>query len=399
MAQGISILFITLVFQISAQMNKPLVPLLSEYLGLSGVTIGLVIAIQAFLPFFLAIPVGRMVDTSGCRRVLRWGSYLTIGTGVLYFCSNGVVLLTLAQILSGVGQLLIWLSVQTAATQLKTSVSARDSYIGFFGSFSAVGQFLAPIMGGVAADIWGYRIALLMLSGLGIFLLLGTALVPETAPDRPSSLRRSTIQSYREGGSILMNNRGVQLTVLAGCIPVFVTQIRSSFLPLYLHDLSFSNTSIGMIVGLGSLAAIFCRAMMGPMIVWLGRRRVLYMSLFTSFLPIAAVPLFHGFWPLACLSALSGWGGGINEPMTMSLLAAYTTKFQRGVAMGLRLTGNRASQFLAPLFFTVFYRYHGLAASFVDFGILLTFWCVGCISFISYYGLGSGLGVEEKEDC
>lgn len=86
-----------------------------------------------------------------------------------------------------------------------------------------------------------------------------------------------------------------------------------------------TNTELEIIVGMGSLVAIFCRAMMSPMIVRFGRRNVLYMSLFFSFLPMAVVPLFEHFAVLALLTTISGWGGGIREYRKTTLAIASDT--------------------------------------------------------------------------
>lgn len=395
MLTSFCILFISFAYQISVQVGKPLIPILAQSMGASGSVIGFIVAVQSFFPLVLAIPTGWAVDFIGARRVLVLGSLFTIVAGIIYFLSIDLWILFMAQIFAGVGQLSVWLAAQTIATQVHKSVGARDSFVGYFGSFSATGQFLAPILGGVAADAWGYRVALTSVAISGVLIFISSLMVPVGTGAKPQNGNVVT-GSYMEAWHILSQNQGVQLAVICSFVPIFVTLLRSSFLPLYLNRLGFSNTSMGFVVALGPLAAILCRASMRVMIGNFSRRAVLFASIFTAFLAMAAVPFFQGFWPLALLSAISGWGSGINEPMTMTLIAAFTHYYRRGIAMGLRLAGNRIAQVISPIIFAAFMDAHGLARAFLDTGILLTIWSAGTIFFALKQRLGSDLGVKDK---
>ena len=143
---NISILLISFFYNISFVITKPFVPLLAKSLNASSSMIGILVSIQFFFPMILAIPAGQTVDFFGARRVLILGSLLIAFPGILYLYANDVWALFTAQIISGMGLLLVWLASQTVATQLHPGVGARDSFVGYFGSFSAAGQLLAPVL-------------------------------------------------------------------------------------------------------------------------------------------------------------------------------------------------------------------------------------------------------------
>jgi sugar phosphate permease len=157
-----------------------------------------------------------------------------------------------------------------------------------------------------------------------------------------------------------------------------------------------SNTIIGIIIALGPLSAILSRATMGVMIRMLSRRAVLFTSIYTACIAIAVVPYFHNILALAVLSAVSGWGSGLNEPMTISMIAAYSHGTKRGVAMGLRLAVNRFSMFISPLMFAMFMKIYSLASAFPITGSLLVFLNTVGVIFSFRLNLGSDLGVRKE---
>jgi MFS family permease len=394
MLSQMSILLISFFYNISFVITKPFVPLLAKSLNASSSMIGILVSIQFFFPMILAIPAGQTVDFFGARRVLILGSLLIAFPGIIYFYANDVWALFTAQIISGMGLLLVWLASQTVATQVHSGVGARDSFVGYFGSFSAAGQLLAPVLGGAIADAWGYRMALGSSFISGGIVFLCTLTLPKYE-SRQIKLSHVLFHSYADAWSILMKNHGVQLVALSSFVPLFVNLTRVSFLPLYLNSLNFSNTMMGVILSLGPLVAIFCRATMRIMIRVLSRRFVLFGTIITASVAMALFPLFKTFWPLAILSAACGWGSGMNEPMAISLVAAYTHGNTRGIALGLRLGVNRLTMFIAPLLFATFMKMYGLGNAFIASGSLLLAWTIGPMAYSYKLGLGADLGVKE----
>jgi MFS family permease len=394
MLSQVSILSICFLYNVSYIITKPFVSLLAQSLNASSTTIGLLVSVQFLFPMLLSIPAGQTVDFFGARRVLILGSLLITSSGVIYLCANNVWGLYAAQIISGIGLLVVWLASQTVATQVHSGVGDRDSFVGYFGSFSAAGQLLAPILGGAIADAWGYRMALGSTIVSGVTILLFTLSLPKHEA-RQGRINHVLFNSYADAWSILIKNHGVQLVALSSFVPLFVNLIRVSFLPLYLHDLNFSNTMMGVILSLGPLVAVFCRATMRPMIRILSRRFVLFGTIITASVAMALFPLFKSFWPLAILSAACGWGSGMNEPMAITLVAAYSQGRNRGIALGLRLAINRLTMFLAPLLFAGFMKTSGLSNAFLLSGSVLLAWTIGPMAYSYKLKLGPDLGVRD----
>lgn len=392
-----SILSVCLFYNIAYIITKPFVPLLAQSLNASSTMIGVLVSVQFVFPVLLAIPAGQTVDFFGARKVLFLGSLMIAVPGVMYLYTQGIWLLFVAQVISGTGLLFVWLASQTIATQVHSGVGARDSFVGYFSSFSAAGQFLAPILGGVIADAWGYRMALASTIAIGALTFFWSLWIPIYEKKQTTLRQNVLLNSYGDAWSLLLRNHGVQIVALSSFVPLFVNLIRVSFLPLYLNSLHFSNTMMGVILSLGPLVAIFCRATMRIMIKVLSRRFVLFGTILTASIAMALFPLFKTFWPLAILSAACGWGSGMNEPMAISLVAAYTQGSSRGIALGLRLTFNRLAMLLAPLIFGGFMNMYNLASAFMLSGSVLLAWTIGPMAYSYKLRLGPDLGVNEGQ--
>ena len=92
------------------------------------------------------------------------------------------------------------------------------------------------------------------------------------------------------------------------------------------------------------------RPFVSSVIKWAGGRSV---AIAWSPVLVALGFMFTGmtdsFIFLALLAALIGLGSGISQPLSMVVLAESVSEGQRSGALGMRLMGNRAVQFLAPL--------------------------------------------------
>ena len=88
---------------------------------------------------------------------------------------------------------------------------------------------------------------------------------------------------------------------------------------------------------------------MTRMISWLGTRAVLVGSMIAAAMALGGMAYSTQVWQLAVLNGLFGFGVGVGAPMTASWVAQLAPPTMRGTALGLRLSGNRLGQALAPL--------------------------------------------------
>jgi MFS family permease len=74
--------------------------------------------------------------------------------------------------------------------------------------------------------------------------------------------------------------------------------------------------------------------------------------------------LVRGYLPMAVAMAFAGLAMGMNQPPSMACVADAAPKDLRGVAMALRLTGNRVGLILSPMLAGLVVTAWGLPAYF-----------------------------------
>ncbi|GGA33895.1 MFS transporter [Paenibacillus physcomitrellae] len=388
-------------------LTRPIISLYAASLGMKGFAVGLVLAIYAFLPLLAAIPGGFIADKLGRTVVLRAGSVLMLTSGLLYFASSwfswGPWLLGLAQLLAGLGQMAVWLAVQVLITE--GPKQSHESQFATFSLYMAIGQMIAPIVSGFLSEHYGYSMVFAGYA-LSSLLLIGTSwqckeidttsqtgqskscssseadellpnIINRQSPSREARLSSSSpLSGVLSKCLSLLQNRHFAVILLTTFISLFIVDVRTAYLPIHLETLSITNTKVGLIVSVGALSALFVR----PIYPWLIRKihfRWLLISTYAvSLLLLFVTPLITNFYLMAGLVFFTGLALGINQPMTLSMIAQSTQSDERGVGIGLRLMSNRAAQLMDPLLFGLFTGFASLRTSFWLVGGVLLLCCL-----------------------
>jgi len=279
--------------------------------------------------------------------------------------------LTLLQVVAGTGQMLIVVASQTYVSSLGSG-QQRAHHLSIYAFAISAGQLAGPILGGALADTLGFRPAFLISGLVALFPLAAALFLPDTLPPAVRRERRNgalpTLSKLKE----LLQNDGIKAAILVSFAVIFTMGVRRTFLPLYLSELGFSATTIGFILSARALAAMAVRPWMGTVIALLGRRQLLLASMLAGALSILLIPAWPAFGPLTVLAVLGGVGTGFSQPLTLLSVSDRTGDNERGLALGLRMTGNRLALFTNPLVFGFVAEYGGLEVAFVAAGLLLT---------------------------
>lgn len=177
-AQTRAMLWILLIVYIFNFLDRQIVNILAEpikdSLKLSDTELGL-LAGPAFAVFYalLGIPIARYADKEGTNRVRLIAGALAIWSAMTAVCglAQNFVQLLFARIGVGVGEA----GCTPAAHSLITdSVPAekRSSAIAFYGLGVPIGSLLGLILGGIVNDLYGWRIALMLVGAPGLLLAL-----------------------------------------------------------------------------------------------------------------------------------------------------------------------------------------------------------------------------------
>lgn len=367
-------------------LTRPIITLYAASLGLQGLSIGIVLAVYALLPMLAAIPGGFIADRFGRSNVLRVGSFMMLGSGLLYWISGGPWTLALAQLLAGLGQMAVWLAVQVLITE--GPVQGNEGRFATFSLYMAIGQMLAPILSGYLADHFGYKMVFAGYTLTSVLLIFTSWQCRDEAPSTlPSRVGQSAYLLPLENTSEkirrwlgqclgLLRNRSFAVILLTTFISLFIVDVRTAYLPLHLESLGISNTKVGLLVSIGAVSALFVRPLYPRLMARLSFGWMLTLTYAVSLLLLFIAPLLSNFYGIAALVFITGLALGINQPLTLSMIAHSTAPEERGLGIGLRLMSNRAAQLMDPLLFGFFTAFVSLQASFLLVGALLLACCV-----------------------
>ena len=349
-------------------MSGPLVPLQALALGASPGLIGLLMSVTAVGSLLVAVPAGAAVQRHGTRLPMVLACLLMAASSALPALSPTLGAIFVGLTLFEIGRILVIVGAQGHVANLGTG---RDSGLdfGWYGSAAAIGQTIGPAAAGLLMDHLGYRptwaviAGLLALTGLGFTRLIG--------PGRFTSQEQNRVRYTRERLRRLLNVPAM-VAILASFVVIFAMGARTTFFPIFMEELRYSATLIGAVLSLRALVSVSSRLIMRWFVRLCGGRfPALLVSMASLAVGVGLTPFCRDLASLAVLTVLVGIGTGFALPLSMATVADGVRPEDRGVAMGLRLSGNRLAQLVNPLLFGLLIQWFGMATAFWAGGLVL----------------------------
>ncbi|MBW3565527.1 MAG: DHA2 family efflux MFS transporter permease subunit [Acidobacteria bacterium] len=291
----------------------------------------------------LILPVGRLADNVGKKRVFTWGVIAFAATSLACGLAPGAVWLIIFRTLQGAAAALV-VPTSLALVQASFRSEDRSTAIGFWSGFSGLSTVLGPVVGGWLVDAISWRVVFF----LNLPLALVTAFLTRSIPsDEPA--KRSAIDYA--GAALLIASAGTLLFVLiegpvqgwtslpvlsAGVaflafLPALIVQQRRRgetrlLPPPIFESRPFIAANLITIVVYGVLGTVF-------FLLTIQLQNVLGYSAFQAGLATAPVTLL-----LLILSPLAGRWAGLHGPMIPLIagpaICAVGTYFMSRVADG-----------------------------------------------------------------
>ena len=346
------------ILQSATAVARPMVSYRALHIGMPPETLGLIATAFALAPVILALTIGRRIDRHGPFPFLLGAALLQgVAAIALIFVTSAPTLLAGTALL-GLSQLVFVVANQT----LVGSRSHLETYDQRFSSLSFVaslGQLIGPISAGLIAgsviggatsegstSSVGTNLALLFGATLSVIALPVIILIwrrdpgPVAAPDDEEAGGRSAWQ--------ILRMPGMAPAMLASLTVLSVMDVLVVYLPALGEERGLPVEVVGALLSVRAAASMASRLTLADMIRRFGRPRLMIGSMLVAafaVVSLAVLPL-----PLMFVAmAIAGATLGVTQPMTMSWVAARATHDTRGMAMSLRLFGNRAGQVVIPL--------------------------------------------------
>jgi MFS family permease len=345
-----------------------LIPLRAHELGAGYQTIGLIAAAGTLAPGLMAVTLGALIDRIGPKRGFILGaSAITAVSLVALLVTNYWWFLALQPFL-GLSQTFGWLSSQGHITSLGTPAQ-RPMLTGRFSFSVNVGQMASPVLAGAVAQAIGLRWAFVGPAAYAaVFVALGCALI-DTRPDAGPKSRTAKSGGLRSAIQ-LTTLRGIQVALLLTFARLWIATVFNTFVPVYLVGKGFSTGLAGTVVATASLVA----AVMAPTTGYWTRRmcneRATMLGLGCGALSLLLVPHIAAVPVIYIAPILWGIALGTSLPLLISIVTSAAPADQRGVALGLRVSANKAAATGAPVLVGPLIAALGMALGFTVGGAL-----------------------------
>jgi MFS family permease len=322
------------------------VPLFAVALGLAPVWVGVLVALPNALPVVLAMPAGRWVDRGGAGRWLAVGTAGMASAPLLLVLAPAATSLAVAQLLIGVFQLFAALASQSFVADLANGRSLERNYASYATLLSA-GRLVGPLLAGVAIDARGFPAAFQVAAAVSL-LTFALAWTIRRSVGGPGAARATG--SPVLGARAALGNVGVQLAVLSSAGVFVAISVHQAFLPVALQQQGYAATTIGALISLGALSAVVVRPLM-PFLsrAFGGPARTLVVAMGSVAIGVGLMGVAGSLPVFVVLVAAMGFGTGIGLPLSLVTVASHVDPRQRGAALGLRLSLNRAAQLVMPV--------------------------------------------------
>ena len=240
----------------------------------------------------------------------------------------------------------------TAAATLVSAGTPKERLsfaLGFFSSSTFIGLSLGPLVGGIAAEYLGYRLAfriggLLQAGGL-IFVLI---LVREL-----SHLGSGTESTKNDTPSRKVNFLSLALILGTFFFLRFARMIMPPFVPLHVQNVLGTIDGASAVVGVITSLAALAAATAGITIVRLGDKmnKLTLVSICLFCAMALSFPLFFtgGLYSFTVFYVLAMFAIGSVEPSLQSYFSERTPANRRGRLFGIQTLVACAGWFCAPL--------------------------------------------------
>ena len=369
-------------------MIAPILPLYADSLGLSTVTIGLVISAFGLARFMTNVPTAILAQRFGRRLPLIAGPFIAAFGNSMSGIVDSLELLLIFRFVAGIGSAAFITGAIIFIGDISTPANRGRMMSVYQGSF-ILGISSGPVAGGLIAEVFGFRAPFLVVGGLsvlsGIWALFK---VPETRPSadgdrswsetsaKPKQNGLSDEPTDSQSKSSLIFSRGFILITLVFMI-TFFTRAGSQFtvLPLMAaKELDLSPGQIGAIFTAPPIIAFLLLPFAGSISDKYGRKKTIVPGLLVVSLSLFLLGLSSSLTLFVLGMMLYGFGSGIEGPTPVAYVADISPRNLQGIAQGIVRSAADFALLIAPplmgLVSDMFGLYFALLANGAAMGIL-----------------------------
>ena len=361
------ILTLSCITFITMKGSRVLMTLYAVDMGAGPFEIGILFALYGLFPFLLAVAAGRLADRFDNRVLMYWGlGTYTISLALPYFFPS-LLMLYIAAPLWGFTSMLWVVATQNLVGVLSSS-ETRTQNFSYYSIGESVGSVLGPVTVGLAIDTLSHQPAFLIMAVIpalcGVAIVVRRHTIPHTA------VAATTAQAPRNMKDLLALP-AMRNALLSNAAVMTGLDLFNLYMPIYGHNLGFSATTIGLIMGAFGAAAFITRLAIPPVTRRYGERAMLAGALALSAVAFMTFPLTTSAVLLAAASFALGLGLGCGQPLSMILAFNAGPPGRSAEAISMRLAVSYGAHVIVPPVFGVIGAAMGVAPIFWTCAIIM----------------------------
>ena len=351
-----------------------LVPVLPVYLkdsGLSFTLVSVVLAATGVGAMLGGLPIGALLARVGENRVMLLSLVLMGGATAALGINTAVIGLTVLRFVHGAGSVGLRLSRQTFVTR-KVRADVRGRSLALMGGSMRFATLIGPAIGGVLADQAGYRWTFAI---SGIITLVGLIPVLASGIDKDSDDKGfddkgfvATVDGDNEAklGLVAALRKHRRALVIGGIGPALVMSVRQGrliILPLMGNALDLSNTSIGILVAVGTGADLLLFPVAGHLMDRYGRLTAIVPAFSLIGIGLLMLSTADTAATVTIAGAVMGIGNGMSAGTMLTLGTDLAPDDSPGQFLSALASVQNLGRILGPLVVGWFADAVGLRAS------------------------------------
>ncbi len=320
----------------------PVLPIYSKDLGSSLQFIGIIVGSYALGQILFRIPIGYLSDRLKSRKLFSVLSGIVSFLGSLYlFISNSPNDVLIGRTITGVAAA-GWVAISVYYSSFFPR-NERFKSSTIILSSNMLSVFLGTFLSGYISDLISIKTCFLLSMVAAILSSILFLFSKEKPFDAKSQF--STIQFIN-----LLRNKLLICLCLIGIFIQFITfSINFSYFPIYLNELSFSDSIVGNLVAFYTLASFIGTISSPRLIKRFGLWKIFIYSAILIGLTTLITPLFENLFLLIFLRLIGGIGGGIIFSSCMSSIVRGFQENYQASAMGIFQAVYAIGMFLGPI--------------------------------------------------
>ena len=328
-----------------------IMPLWLLQLNASAVMIGVALGARHFLPLFLSIHGGALMDRFGTRRIMLWFAFISAIVPILFPAMPWIWAVIVLQMIVGMADTMGWSGAQAMIGQI---MKGSAVYAGRLSFTLRIGHFAGPLLIGAAWDWLGPWGAFGTLSLWGGCAFIASLFLPQVTTAVMTEQRAATardlvprfadyVDAFR-----LLAIPAVLFIIMVSFVRHSSTSMQNSFYVIYLEGIGISATEIGLLFAASATVGAIGALTTGRLTSYIQPAFFLVLSVLGTIVLMGITPLLGIYAVLMAVIALRGSCLGFSQVLMISILGRSLNPTTQGKGVGLRTTTNRVMNTALP---------------------------------------------------